>query len=451
MYIINKTDGTIAATVNEGVVNSTSTDLTLIGKNYAVYGELIAENFVKLLENFSYSSPPTNPITGQLWYNTTNGKLLVYNGIEFRNIINTSIESATPENSAAGDFWYDTTVKQLKFYVNNIWNVVAPAYTEVQQLSGILVETVNDSSGNPQVITSIYDANIRMAIISANAFTPSTTITGYGAIASGLNIKNGSTISGVDYLPTDTDGETTGTLSILNDNGLIIGANLDLSITVDSNSVDISSDIESNELNFFITASNSSPLLGLTIDSVGDTVVQNDLYANNAVLDGNLTVTGDILPDIHLISNIGSPSSSFDTVYAVTFYGTSVLSQYADIAENYQADAFYEPGTVVDFGGDEEVTLSTIDSSPSIAGIITHNPAHLMNTKLTGEFVAPVALLGRVPCKVIGKIYKGQMLVSAGNGFARAELSPVMGTVIGKALENHQGEQGIIEVVVGRI
>jgi hypothetical protein len=74
-----------------------------------------------------------------------------------------------------------------------------------------------------------------------------------------------------------------------------------------------------------------------------------------------------------------------------------------------------------------------------------------MNAKLTGEFVAPVALLGRVPCKVIGKIYKGQMLVSAGNGFARAELSPVMGTVIGKALENHEGEQGIIEVVVGRI
>jgi hypothetical protein len=135
----------------------------------------------------------------------------------------------------------------------------------------------------------------------------------------------------------------------------------------------------------------------------------------------------------------------------VTFYGTSVLSQYADIAENYQADAFYEPGTVVDFGGTSEITLSTIDASPSIAGIITHNPAHLMNSKLTGEFVAPVALLGRVPCKVIGKIYKGQMLVSAGDGFARAELSPVMGTVIGKALENHEGEQGIIEVVVGRI
>jgi hypothetical protein len=121
------------------------------------------------------------------------------------------------------------------------------------------------------------------------------------------------------------------------------------------------------------------------------------------------------------------------------------------LAENYVADAAYEPGTVVAFGGTEEVTVSDADGDSRIAGVISTNPAHLMNSHASGDHIAPLALQGRVPTRVTGNVRKGDMMVSNGDGTARAEATPSMGTVIGKALENFDGEEGVIEVVVGRL
>ena len=140
---------------------------------------------------------------------------------------------------------------------------------------------------------------------------------------------------------------------------------------------------------------------------------------------------------------------SFDAA-TNTLTVTSTSAQYADIAECYRSDEEYEPGTVVEFGGDAEVTMATTDMSKRVAGVITTDPAYLMNSQLSDGIVAAVALTGRVPCKVVGKVSKGDIMVSAGNGQARAEADPKVGTVIGKALENFDGDQGVIEVVVGR-
>lgn len=451
MYIINKTDGTIAAAVNEGVVDTTSTDLALIGKNFTVYGELIGENFVHLLENFANDTAPPNPITGQLWYNTTANQLLVYDGINFKNISGTTVIATSPDQPADGDFWYDTTNRQLKFYANSQWNLVAPAYTNSQGLSGIVVETVNDNTGSPRVITSIYNANTRVAILSGVNFTPSTTIGGFTDIQRGINLIDLSVIGGLSYLKSDDDTETTGQLTISNDNGLLLGANLDLSISVDSTSVDISSDSDGKHLNFFVTDDASNTNLSLALYANTNAEFTGEVSVDSLYTETGILTNGDILPVSDQVNNIGSPGQTFDTVYATTLYGTSLLSQYADIAECYTADSNYEPGTVVDFGGDYEVTISKSDSSSSIAGVITTSPAHLMNNKLAGDNIAPVALLGRVPCKVVGPVLKGQMLVSAGNGRARAELSPAIGTVIGKAIQNNLSGEGVIEIVVGRI
>ena len=128
---------------------------------------------------------------------------------------------------------------------------------------------------------------------------------------------------------------------------------------------------------------------------------------------------------------------------------TSTNARYADLAENYSADAEYAPGTVVEFGGDAEVTLGS-DGTRKVAGVVTTNPAYLMNVDLAGVKAA-VALQGRVPCKVKGKVSKGDMLVSAGGGYARAEADPKMGQVIGKSLDSFDGAEGVIEVVVGRM
>ena len=158
---------------------------------------------------------------------------------------------------------------------------------------------------------------------------------------------------------------------------------------------------------------------------------------NNAIAIGNGGTTG--------IGNIGASGATFNTAFL-----KSTSAQYADVAEKYQADADYEAGTVLDFGGDAEVTLCDSDMSNKLAGVVSTQPAYLMNGGLEGDNVATVALLGRVPCKVRGPITKGAMLVSAGEGYARAENIPQVGTVIGKALEDFDGDTGVIEVVVGR-
>jgi len=130
--------------------------------------------------------------------------------------------------------------------------------------------------------------------------------------------------------------------------------------------------------------------------------------------------------------------------------GSTLQATYADLAECYKADANYESGTVLEFGGEFEVTIAE-DSTRRIAGVVSTNPAYLMNRQLMGNNVVSIALTGRVPCKVRGKVQKGDMMISAGSGYARAEYSPILGSVIGKALEDFDGLEGVIEVVVGRL
>jgi hypothetical protein len=133
------------------------------------------------------------------------------------------------------------------------------------------------------------------------------------------------------------------------------------------------------------------------------------------------------------------------------YSGTATTARYADLAEKYSADADYAPGTVLTFGGIHEVTVSTQYSDARVAGVVSTNPAHLMNTMLESEHTVALALTGRVPTKVTGTVRKGDMMISAGNGAACACATPAMGTVIGKALENFDGESGVIEIVVGRL
>lgn len=142
---------------------------------------------------------------------------------------------------------------------------------------------------------------------------------------------------------------------------------------------------------------------------------------------------------------------------AVLFQGTATSAQFADLAEKYLADDVYEPGTVMQFGGSKEITVAS-EGTKSVAGVISTNPGFIMNNDLAaivsdGERTAVLGLMGRLPCKVKGSVRKGDLMVSAGNGFARAEANPQVGQVIGKALEDFNSEdgEGIIEIVVGRI
>ena len=208
----------------------------------------------------------------------------------------------------------------------------------------------------------------------------------------------------------------------------------------------------------------------LTSLAVTGNVTAGNVYANSGVI-GATSLTGTLTtaaqPNITSVGTLTSltvsgqitngniTTGSNSTAGIITgnwslSTGSSLTATYADLAEYYEADAYYESGTVLAFGGDKEVTIAD-DGTTKVAGIVSTNPAYVMNSSCAGEHTVALALQGRVPCKVRGKINKGDMLISAGNGFAHTAPFPILGTVIGKSLENFDGIEGIIEVAVGRL
>jgi hypothetical protein len=190
------------------------------------------------------------------------------------------------------------------------------------------------------------------------------------------------------------------------------------------------------------TPTNDVLAIGTTITLTGST--------------GGISVTGNILPSANNPTdsgqNLGALGNRWNTVWATTFNGTSTRSLYADLAENYLADSEYDPGTVLIFGGEHEVTITDKKGDRRVAGVVSSEPAHLMNSALEGNNVIALALQGRVPCKVLGKVNKGDTLVtSAIPGYAIVDNDPRNGTIIGKAVgEKLDDSKGIVEIVVGR-
>jgi len=185
---------------------------------------------------------------------------------------------------------------------------------------------------------------------------------------------------------------------------------------------------------------NATTHTGATVNVTGNISGGNLSVSTGTITGGNI-VNG----NGNGVGNIGSSTVYFNTVFA-----KATSAQYADLAEKYTADAEYAPGTVLAFGGSAEVTLSTEPGSTRVAGVVSTNPSYIMNAGLTGEHVVLVALQGRVPCRVVGPVTKGDMMVAATNGAAQVDNSARAGTIIGKALENFDGAQGTIEIVVGR-
>jgi len=180
-------------------------------------------------------------------------------------------------------------------------------------------------------------------------------------------------------------------------------------------------------------------------------IITGDSSSSQSVVPMKFNKDG-MLPDVDSAYNIGSATRKYNEIFANLFRGTATEAYYADLAENYLGDADYEPGTVVVFGGEQEVTVCSAKGQTSAAGVVTTNPAHLMNSGLEGDHIVGIALQGRVPCKVIGKVNKGDMLVtSAVPGYAMVNNDPAVGTVIGKAVGTKADQdRGIVEVVVGK-
>ena len=284
---------------------------------------------------------------------------------------------------------------------------------------GTLVATTGFSAANA-VITggSINNATVGATTHTTGRFTTVTATT----VNAGTIGNSGATLTGTLSTAAQTNITSVGTLT-----SLAVGA-------VTSSGTIIASTVNAG------TIGNSGATLTGTLSTAAQTNV-----TSVGTLTG-LTVSGAIVPNANLTINVGSVSAWFNT-----FYGVSTQAKYADLAENYQADKAYNPGTVLMFGGAYEVTLSDANTT-AVAGVVSTNPAHLMNGQLSGSNVVPLALTGRVPCMVIGPVKKGDMMVSAGFGYAKSSESPQLGQVIGKALQDFPiNAKGVIEVVVGRL
>jgi hypothetical protein len=253
-YIVNRSDGNIAAVVNDGVIDAT-TSLNLIGKGYPNYAETVAENLVALMENFANSVAPRNPLPGQLWYNKSMQQLEIYSGTQFTPVNNVDISSSSPQAPATGDFWYNTTTKQLSFYREGAWKVLAPSYTAAQGRAEVVTETFRDQDGNNHTVLAMYTNGRRTVVISGDAeFSTLPYVVGFGVVKPGINIAdptsgisdavlNGTAsvsliadgldpVADATYMHANADTSTTGNLTV-NNTTFTLGTAGNLSIISD--------------------------------------------------------------------------------------------------------------------------------------------------------------------------------------------------------------------------
>jgi hypothetical protein len=472
-YTVTTTAGAVIADVQDGTVNTTATSITLIGKNYAGYGIFLNENYVQHLENFSNSTPPNAPLTGQLWYDNVNDVLKVYNSANniWKPISSSISQSTAPSNaiSVTGDIWWDTTNAQLKVFSGSAWITIGPSYTSTAGTSGAVVETILDTSSGSHVVVKFYISNSAIAILSKDTtFTPQTAIPGFSTLIPGLNLISQATLTGAQFtgattgastlggysasqfLLKDTPQTTTGALTL--GGGATIGS--DLVLDASGASVAVVQETTNNKNLRFDVNSNGVQTAILTLAASS----KLSTFSGALTATGNLTASSfsifnnALLPSSANAISIGSSTLPFANVFATFLRGTAITAQYADLAERFEADSSYPAGTVVALGGAKEITAAAEDLTEDVFGVVSTRAAFLMNGDAGNDQTHPaVAVQGRVPVRVTGQVKKGDRLVSAGSGLARAASRTEITAfnVIGRSLQDKTSAgEGTVEAIV---
>jgi hypothetical protein len=397
-YTIIRSNGTTLTTIEDGTINTTSTSLGLPGRNKANYGQVVNTNFVRQLESYSATVPPSNPLRGQLWYNTTASTL---------NVCPTDGESNAQR-----------------------WMTLTSTNSGGSTTLGNVTVTGNVIANN----LTVYHSTTSDTITVREA-----TVTGNLAVNS-ANIQTGNIASFTSQSITTSASTTAG---VLQGQWEVQGNAAGNAFSVVSGNI------------AFATASVNGIKCDKYMYANGAAFNPSGTYTNDNVKDyltgANLTprFTGEIIPSKVTTSTLAGGGTIEGTWTLAT--GARIQATYADLAERYEADAVYSVGTLVELGGDKEVTVAG-ELSEDVFGVVSNTAAYLMNSQAGDDDTHPaIALTGRVMVKAIGKISKKDRLVSAGNGFARAatkeELTPF--NSFGRALSNKDTDgEGTIEAVV---
>jgi len=425
-YILNKTNGSIVATVQDATIDL-STDLIFLGRNYAGYGEPQNENFIKLLENFANTTPPSKPLEGEIWYDTANKKLNFYDSKEWKSISNLISSDSNPFNEnnppPQGNLWYNSLEDQLFASNGSEYILIGPPTGADTQAGwrGSFEQDLYRPGTNIFNIKAIIGSEV-VSVVSNQEYivypNSNATYPIYEEKTPPLKLYRGINLIGADPV--------TGQSAIIN--------------TIDGTY--FSGNILWGTAAHAIKANSSTYSSSLTYSVDGSNVYKPVAFVTTSSLtQGNINV------DYGFMYN---PSTNY--VRATRFEGLATSALYADLAERYEADAEYEPGTVVVIGGEKEVTVTTTFADTRVAGIVSKNPAYMMNSEAGTDETHPyIALKGRVPCKVLGPITKGDLLVTSSTlGHAQSWSIPhaPVGAVIAKALESYSEGLGIIEVLV---
>ena len=404
-YTIVKSDGTVLTTIADGTINTTSTSVGLPGRNYAGYGQTLDTNFVHQLENFAYTTPPANPLTGQLWYNTNANTLYVCptDGLSNANAwVSLAVSSANSTTTFGS--------------VQVTGNVSANNVTAVNNVSGAngiftnisVSSTANISSGTANIGTGNIGSLFTQSI---NAGSQSTAVT-----LTGVLTQNGA----------GTANSIAGTSMWVTGGNLVITGGSNIGIRTD---------------NYYYAN-------GAVISFAGSYSNAN-VASYLPVYNGNILAANIQTPIITTGAN--TTTGNITGNWALTA-GSRLLSTYADLAERFEADAIYDAGTVVEMGGDKEITSVQYELSEDVFGVVSTTAGYLMNAMAGDDDTHPaIAVGGRVQVKVTGKVKKGQRLVSAGNGMARAaqQGEATAFNTIGRSLEDKLTDEiGAVEAFV---
>lgn len=400
-YTIVKSDGTVLTTITDGTINTNSTSLGLPGRNFAGWGQPYDTNFVHVVENFAGTTPPPNPLRGQLWFNTNNSTLFVCpadgqsNAQEWLSLTSTASGGSTTFGSVT------VTGNLVADNITATNNSNANAFS-----ASFLTISANANIANANLTGTTTIANTFTTVITTGAASTPGALTGTWTV-------NG-TAGGNALVVTNGNLAVAGSFGIKTDNYFYANG---------------------DPINFAGSYSNANvtaflPTYNGNVGGVG----LSSIFNGRTLTTGANTTTGNITGNWTLTT------------------GSRLQATYADLAEKFEADEVLPPGTVVEIGGTKEITAVKLDLSENVFGVVSNTAAYLMNANAgSNDTHPPVALAGRVMVNVTGAINKGQRLVSAGNGMARAAQPNEVTSfnTIGRALADKLTDgEGTIEAIV---